>query len=323
MAEIATSQEDRRRGDGNRRVRDDDQERLEGFGAFIRERRRALGLTQTQLADRLGWLQERVSLIENAKYGMPSLPAIERMAPLLDVTMAQLLRQAGYDLEHSESDVQSAAVSLVLHKLSTIEADDLEGSLQQVADLLHDALGAEKFDAFVLEPEGRGLRALGVSDTPLGRLEREVGLDWLPLDHAGTVGRTFFSGEPFLSPDIQDDPDANPDVLGRLGVRSTLEAPVTRRDTVRGVLAATSRQVDRFDRQDLTFLVTVAGLTGAIMELAELRATRVRELTEVREVLASLLEAVAERRTDGVDRAQALLDTIDAELAGGDSQRIT
>jgi hypothetical protein len=45
---------------------------LTGMGRFIRERRSALQLTQVQLAEQLSWTQERISVLERGKYGMPS-----------------------------------------------------------------------------------------------------------------------------------------------------------------------------------------------------------------------------------------------------------
>jgi transcriptional regulator with XRE-family HTH domain len=69
---------------------------LDGLGAFIRERRRALDLTQSQLADRLGWVQERISLLEHGKYGTPSLPLFASLAEALEVDQAALLSAAGF-----------------------------------------------------------------------------------------------------------------------------------------------------------------------------------------------------------------------------------
>ncbi len=69
---------------------------LESLGTYIRGRRQALGLTQTQLGQRLGWMQERVSILENGKYGMPSLPALARLAIACEVPLMDILRAAGY-----------------------------------------------------------------------------------------------------------------------------------------------------------------------------------------------------------------------------------
>jgi hypothetical protein len=44
---------------------------LEALGTFIRDRRHSLRLTQTQLANRFGWVQEKISILEWGKYGTP------------------------------------------------------------------------------------------------------------------------------------------------------------------------------------------------------------------------------------------------------------
>jgi transcriptional regulator with XRE-family HTH domain len=72
---------------------------LRSLGTFIRERRRSLGLTQTELAERLGYVQERISLLEHGKYGMPSLPALDVLAQKLEVPLADVLRAAGFPAE--------------------------------------------------------------------------------------------------------------------------------------------------------------------------------------------------------------------------------
>src|SRR5437588_436614 len=73
------------------------------LGAFIRARRMERGLTQTQLAERVGWVQERISLLENAKYGMPSIPALARLASGLDTRLFELLAAAGYEKDEVAS----------------------------------------------------------------------------------------------------------------------------------------------------------------------------------------------------------------------------
>lgn len=69
---------------------------LSSLGNFIRERRRALRLTQTELAERMGFTQERISLLENGKYGIPSLPSLVMLAQVLEVPFSAVLEAAGY-----------------------------------------------------------------------------------------------------------------------------------------------------------------------------------------------------------------------------------
>lgn len=58
----------------------------------IAERRRALGLTQAQLAERLGVDTETLSRFERGKH-LPSLLTLERLASLLMLTMGELLAE--------------------------------------------------------------------------------------------------------------------------------------------------------------------------------------------------------------------------------------
>jgi transcriptional regulator with XRE-family HTH domain len=69
---------------------------LAGLGRFIRERRHVLKLTQSELATRLGWVQEKISALECGKYGMPSVPALAGLAGGLEVSLHDVLAAAGY-----------------------------------------------------------------------------------------------------------------------------------------------------------------------------------------------------------------------------------
>lgn len=71
---------------------------LAHLGDTIRQRRRRLGLTQTALGDRLGWTQERISLLENGRYGLPSLPALSQIAQALNAGLDEILAAVGYDV---------------------------------------------------------------------------------------------------------------------------------------------------------------------------------------------------------------------------------
>ena len=74
----------------------DRQPDLERLGRFVRDSRLRLGLSQAQLARRVGWSQERVSVLEHGTYGLPSLPKLDRLATALDVPLADMLEALGY-----------------------------------------------------------------------------------------------------------------------------------------------------------------------------------------------------------------------------------
>jgi transcriptional regulator with XRE-family HTH domain len=79
---------------------------LKGLGGLVRRRRRELGLTQTQLGKRTGWVQERISLLESGKYGTPSLPALATIADALETTLVEVLQAAGFQgLAHEAASI--------------------------------------------------------------------------------------------------------------------------------------------------------------------------------------------------------------------------
>jgi transcriptional regulator with XRE-family HTH domain len=85
---------------------------LQGLGSFVRQRRLELHLTQQELADRVGYVQERISLLENGKYGLPSLPALADLAYALDTPLPRLLIAVGYpaDMVSAKADPSSTDV---------------------------------------------------------------------------------------------------------------------------------------------------------------------------------------------------------------------
>ncbi|MGW0879248.1 helix-turn-helix domain-containing protein [Streptomyces sp. NPDC002671] len=56
------------------------------FGKAIRDRRTALGLTQTQLGERAGMTQAAISRLEHGG-STPTIPLLERLAAALDSTL--------------------------------------------------------------------------------------------------------------------------------------------------------------------------------------------------------------------------------------------
>jgi transcriptional regulator with XRE-family HTH domain len=86
---------------------------LVALGTFVRTRRRTLELTQDQLAERLGWVQERISLLEHGKYGLPSLPSLALLASAIESELGDLLVSAGYEgaLETSKPDAELGPVA--------------------------------------------------------------------------------------------------------------------------------------------------------------------------------------------------------------------
>lgn len=80
--------------ENNENVGTRDTTNLVALGTFVRTCRRTLELTQEQLAERLGWVQERISLLEHGKYGLPSLALL---ASVIEIELGDILVSAGYE----------------------------------------------------------------------------------------------------------------------------------------------------------------------------------------------------------------------------------
>lgn len=96
---------------------------LKGLGIYIRQRRLELHLTQEELAERVGYVQERVSLLENGKYGLPSLPALADLAYALEAPLPRLLMAVGYaeDMIPPEMALSGNGASPAAESLATTE----------------------------------------------------------------------------------------------------------------------------------------------------------------------------------------------------------
>jgi two-component system OmpR family sensor kinase len=253
---------------------------LAPLGTFIREQRTRLDLTQTELGDRVGWVQARISLLENGQYGMPSLPRLAGLASALHVPFLALLGATGYinydgladSMSTSSTDI-NAALQNTLQRLLAIEATTLADALNQASDHMADALDVEKIDAFVLDASSRSLVALGTSNTPMGRLQHECGLDRLPLVNRGRTVEVYLTGEAFCTGSTQNDSGISLGVKETLGVRSMMAVPMRADGVIHGVLVAESRTPHRFTGDDQRFFAAAAHWVGMIARRVELTET--------------------------------------------------
>jgi two-component system, OmpR family, sensor kinase len=244
------------------------------LGSFIRERRMELLLTQVQLGERVGWTQERISILENGKYGMPSLPSLSRLASALDTRLSELLAAAGY----SEAEVSSnqdtegtGAASLhTLQQLLAIPATSLKDALNQASDLISEIMRADKIDAMLFEPESESLVALGTSNTPMGRRQHEIGMERLPLANGGREVEVFQTGAPYFSGLAKEDPGMLVGITEGLGGQSAITVPLDIAGVRRGVLMALNSRQDFFTEDDQVFMLLLARWVGMIAERAEL-----------------------------------------------------
>lgn len=183
-----------------------------------------------------------------------------------------------------------------LERLLRIEATELDVALNEAALLVAGALEAEKVDVFLHDPKVDTLIALGTSDTPLGRRQRALGLDRMPVVNGGYIVKVFLSGISYLTGHLEQEPDR---VIGMtssegLGVRSEMVAGLEVNGTRRGVLMASSRTPDFFSEQDMHFLEAVSRWIGIVIQRTELVERLKKEAVQQnRRMLAEELLTVA------------------------------
>ncbi len=96
------------------------------------------------------------------------------------------------------------------------------------------------------------LIALGISDTPLGNMQRESGRDHLPLATSGPLLKVFQNGIPLLV-----GPGSDLDVLTLLedaGIQSLLVVPLLIEEEIQGLVVLACTRLAAFNEDDLSFI---------------------------------------------------------------------
>ena len=204
-------------------------------------------------------------------------------------------------------------------------------ALSGAADLLSEALGADKVDAFVHDVPRASLTALGTSQQPLSALQKSAGLDVLPIANGGRAVEVFVSGRPFLSGSLRRDDKELLGIREVLRVQSQIAVPIDIGGRRHGVLGIASLQENRWGDEDLRFAQGAARWVGIVAHRAQLLADLEREAIEAgrRAAANELVTTVAhdlrnylnplELRVDGIGRRarrdNRLEDIKDAQLA--------
>jgi DNA-binding CsgD family transcriptional regulator len=197
---------------------------------------------------------------------------------------------------------QSGRLLEALEALLTIDVMPFEDALNQAAHILCASLQADKFDVFLYQSGTRTLEAMGVSDTPMGHRQRELGLDRLPIAAGGLAALVYRTGESVLAANVDADPRALASLSRDLGVRSVVMVPLDFKGRRRGVLQAASAREAFFHEQELEFLHSVARWVALLAERAEL----------MEQVTAAAYEI---GRDDAVDAMRDLLTARQLEVA--------
>jgi signal transduction histidine kinase len=208
-----------------------------------------------------------------------------------------------------------------LEKLLEIEAVQFDSTLQQMAYLVAETFHAEKVDIFLYDEAVSTLVALGTSDTPLGRRERELGLDRHPVVNGGYIVKVFVEGTSYFTEHADQDPNS---ILGMvssegLGIRSEIAVPLNVGSERRGVLMASSRTPEFFSQQDLHFLEAVAHWVGVIIHRTELSEQLTAETVEQsrRLIAEELIAIVAHDLRNYITPLRAHLDLLQMRARRG------
>jgi len=157
-----------------------------------------------------------------------------------------------------------------LERLLALDAVDLDSALTDAAQIVAEALSADKVDAFIYEAKTEHLVARGTSDTPMGRKQIALGLHRLPLAHGGRAADVFIHGECHVDGHVERDPAELEGVKFALGVRSAVLCPLVVNGERCGVLSVVSGTPERFSEDDVSFVQAVSRWLALVMHRAEL-----------------------------------------------------
>jgi two-component system, OmpR family, sensor kinase len=171
---------------------------------------------------------------------------------------------------HADRQGDSDRLLVTLEQLLGIPSADLRPALDQASTLVNEALRADKLDVFLYEAESRSLVAMGTSDTPVGRLQHQFGLNRQPIALGGPAVRVYQTGTPHLNGRVNEDPDRVRGSFEALGIQSAMDVELIVGGERRGVLQADSLQRDFFSDRDLRFLIAVSNWIGMLTHRAEI-----------------------------------------------------
>ena len=158
----------------------------------------------------------------------------------------------------------------LLEALLRVPAGDLKSALTQVSDLLAEATGADKIDAFLYDATRDSLVAVGTSTQPLSALEKQLGLDVLPLSNGGCTVSVYKTGKTFVSGRLDEEESELPGIREALAVRSEIGVPLDVGGERRGMLMLASQKPDFFTADDVRFIESVSRWVGVVAHRAEL-----------------------------------------------------
>jgi two-component system, OmpR family, sensor kinase len=213
--------------------------------------------------------------------------------PLSNASIADLLPflvvlgdLVGLALENSDILQRQERRTQLIQLLHTIAAIPVSEATENLAHTITDQLSTimkvEIASILLHSPATDELLAFGSSDTPLGRLQRERGLDHIPLATSGPLLQVFQHGTP-LRLDHADELATLP-MAQTLGIQSVLIVPLRIEQTCQGLVVLATTRARAFSDDDVSFLTFISVRLGYALhhdtltdELAEAEQARIRQ----------------------------------------------
>lgn len=206
-------------------------------------------------------------------------------------------------LSASEIVERASRLLVTLEQLLSLDAISFLPTLDKAAGNICTALSADKVDIFLYETKSQSLVAMGVSNTPMGRREKTIGMDRLPLANGGLAVEVFRTGKSVTTGHANRVSAEVRGLVDGLGVRSELIVAFDVAGERRGVLQAFSAKEAYFHPDDdLPFLEAVGRWIGIVVHRIEL----VEQLTS---------EAAAKGRMEGASEVLTLLTPRQRQIA--------
>ncbi len=180
----------------------------------------------------------------------------------------------------NETSQRQDRLLTTLEGLLELPATDVTATLNQATSLIAEVFAADKVDVFFHDWASETLVALGTSDTPMGRKQKAIGMDRLPLANRGRTVEVFLSGTSYLTGHADQDPEELVGLKVGLQVKSQIAAVFEVETLRRGVLLTVSSKPEFFSEQDLHFLEAIARWMGIVIHRAELIERMQREAVE-------------------------------------------
>lgn len=168
----------------------------------------------------------------------------------------------------------------MLQHLLALPGTEVSETIHQTAQVVAQALQAEKVDVLLEDPISQSLVALGISQTPMGAYEKAIGLDHISLTEGGRAVEVYQTGRPYWTGQTQCDPEELAGMKDALGMKSEMLVPLSVDNQRRGVLLASSRSPQFFQEDDLRFLEAVANWVGMVIHRAELSESYAYEVAD-------------------------------------------